>query len=83
MNFLARFGRSYASKSDLDERFEIFADNYASIELHNSTPDVTYRQGVNQFTDQTEQEIMARYNQSALKTPVAMHQRSTEVKRLH
>ena len=29
MQFLARYGRSYASKSDMDERFAIFSGNYA------------------------------------------------------
>jgi len=47
MLFTARYGRSYASKSDFDIRYDIFAKNYKAIEDHNNTPDITFTKGVN------------------------------------
>jgi hypothetical protein len=69
MQFLARYGRSYASKSDFDVRYEIFADNYAAIEEHNSNPEATHTKGVNQFTDMSEQELQERLGKTALRKP--------------
>ena len=34
-DFIARYGRSYASKTEVDTRFEIFAANYNNIKVHN------------------------------------------------
>jgi hypothetical protein len=47
MQFVARYGRSYASKSDFDVRFEIFAANLAAIEDHNSQDEITHTKGIN------------------------------------
>jgi C1A family cysteine protease len=82
MQFLARYGRSYSSKSDFDIRFDIFAANLAAIEEHNSQPDITHIKGINQFTDMTESEIAARYSKPALKKP-PVQARKPESMRLH
>ena len=62
--FVAEFGKQYASKTHMDERFEIFKDNYQKIELHNNHIDEEGRSppftmGVNEFSDLTEEEFMA------------------------
>jgi hypothetical protein len=82
MQFLARFGRSYASKSDFDVRYDIFAENFTAIEEHNSNPAVTFVKGVNQFTDMSEQELEARFSKTALKKPAQMINKKTEAVRL-
>lgn len=39
----------------------IFYENLAKIEAHNATPGITYTEGVNQFTDLTQEEFVATY----------------------
>ena len=46
MQFLAKFGKTYASKSDMGSRFEVFSQNYDRIQAHNSQSDA-YKMGVN------------------------------------
>lgn len=36
MNFLAKYGRSYASKHDMTSKFTVFSENYDKIEEHNA-----------------------------------------------
>ena len=31
MNFVATFGKSYASKEQLDNKFDVFKDNYLEV----------------------------------------------------
>ena len=62
--FVAEYGKQYASKEHMDERFAIFKENYAKIELHNNHVDEEgrsppFEMGVNQFSDMTEEEFMA------------------------
>ena len=58
VNFLAEYGRSYASKKHVNDKYEVFRKNYAQIKEHNknvkSTPFVM---SVNQFADMTPQEF--------------------------
>ena len=35
MQFLAKYGRSYASKEDVNHRFNTFSANYDHIQAHN------------------------------------------------
>jgi len=35
MQFLAKYGRSYASKEDVNHRFETFSKNFDEIGAHN------------------------------------------------
>ena len=62
--FVAEYGKQYASKEHMDERFAIFKDNYYKIQNHNDHIDEEGRSppftmGVNQFSDLTEEEFMA------------------------
>ena len=48
----------------MDERFDIFRENYGKIQAHNNHIDEEGRQppfslGINQFSDMTEEEFMA------------------------
>jgi C1A family cysteine protease len=83
MLFLAKYGRSYATKSDFDVRYDIFATNYVAIQDHNALPDITHTKGVNAFTDMTLEELEARYNHKALKLPSTKRIKETNAMRLH
>ncbi len=43
---LARYGKTYASKSDLARRFKIFAENFKMVNEHNAK-DTMYKMGFN------------------------------------
>jgi len=45
--YLATYGRSYASKSEIDSRFDIFSQNYDHIMQHNANPDRGYEKAIN------------------------------------
>lgn len=57
IQFIAKYGRSYASKHELPERFKIFQKNYETIMAHNTRSDVSFKMGVNQFADRFEHEM--------------------------
>ena len=64
LRFVAEFGKQYASKEHMDERYEIFKDNYEKVLNHNSSVDEegrppSFEMGINQFSDLTEEEFMA------------------------
>lgn len=42
IHYIAKFGRSYASKSEVPQRFELFKKAYKMIMEHNAKPDVTF-----------------------------------------
>jgi Cathepsin propeptide inhibitor domain (I29) len=35
MQFLARYGKTYASKNDMGNRFQVFSENFDRIKAHN------------------------------------------------
>ena len=39
LQFLAKYGKTYATKSDMGSRFKTFSDNYDLIQAHNSAKD--------------------------------------------
>ena len=52
MRFIATYGKSYASKTEMPSRFEQFAKNYMLIKEHNARGDeVTFKMAVNHMTD--------------------------------
>ena len=57
ISFVGTYGRSYASKQHLDERYGIFKENLTKIEKHNSS-DAPFRMAVNQFSDLREPEFL-------------------------
>jgi cathepsin F len=58
LDFTATFAKSFASIEHFDERFEIFAQNYKHIQLHNSDLSAPFEMKVNQFSDLTETEFL-------------------------
>lgn len=68
--FLVKYGRSYASKTEVEERFDIFAANLESINNHNDNAESGYRMAVNQFADLTEEEFSQRYLSAKMNMPV-------------
>lgn len=57
MQFIAKYGKSYGSKSDLDMRFENFKRAYNLINEHNSQADIAYTMAINKFADMSPSEI--------------------------
>ena len=51
LNYLAKFGKTYNSVVDFEERALRFAENHDSIERWNSNPKKTHSLGHNQFSD--------------------------------
>ena len=57
-NWLATFGKSYASLDHFDHGFDNFSTNLAIIEAHN-LGDVPFTMALNSFSDLNEQEFLA------------------------
>ena len=52
VRFIATYGKSYASKTEIPSRFEQFAKNYMLIKEHNARGDkVTFKMAVNHMAD--------------------------------
>jgi len=64
IDFLARYGRSYASKSEAGTRYQAFRENYLAIQKHEAR--IGYTLGVNQFSDMTEEEFLDTYGRGLL-----------------
>ncbi|CAD8068855.1 unnamed protein product [Paramecium sonneborni] len=58
--FKTTYKRSYKVTEEAYRR-AIFEQNYAKIQAHNADPTQTYEQGVNQFTDLTQEEFISIY----------------------
>jgi len=56
MQFLSKYGRSYASKEDVNHRFDTFSANYDKINEHNAQSE-HLKMAINQFSDLTEEEF--------------------------
>lgn len=58
INFIAEYGRQYATRDHANERYSVFKKNYEQIRAHNKHEQVMpFVMGVNQFTDMTPQEF--------------------------
>ena len=57
INFIAKYGKTYASKSEHQRRAQIFAQNLQYINEHNAKADKTYTLAVNKFADMLEEEF--------------------------
>ena len=78
LRFIAEFGKKYASKEHMDERFDIFKDNYEKVIMHNNSVDEegrppSFEMGINQFSDLTEEEFMA--NRFGAKPPTRLREK--------
>ncbi|KAJ8980018.1 hypothetical protein NQ317_019704 [Molorchus minor] len=62
--FKTKHGKNYDSKAEEDKRFDIFKKNVDKVEEHNKKYDageVSYTQGINQFSDLTTEEFRSKY----------------------
>ena len=58
VRFVATYGKSYASKTEVPSRFEQFAKNYMLIKEHNARgEEVTFKMAVNHMADLHESEV--------------------------
>ena len=60
------FGKVYSSPEEQSFRLRIFSQNAAAINEHNSNPEKTYTQGLNQFSDMTDDELRAKLGLGAM-----------------
>ncbi|BFG25041.1 hypothetical protein CerSpe_113150 [Prunus speciosa] len=60
--WMVRYGREYNDVNEKQKRFEIFKKNVAYIESSNSDVNKSYKLSVNQFADQTNEEVKASRN---------------------
>lgn len=58
--FIASFGRNYASPAEKEYRFKIFSESIKEI-LQVNSANFSYRFGVNDFSDMTQEEIKAKF----------------------
>ena len=68
MQFLARYGKTYATKSDVNSRFDVFSRNYDLIKSHNEQ-NTHFQMEVNKFTDMTPEEFEKHYLQGVKPSP--------------
>lgn len=62
VEFNARYGRSYASVDDHNDRFATFQTNLRLIEDHNSRAEtVGFKMGINQFSDLSMDQFLSIY----------------------
>lgn len=67
--WMAQYGRSYASYSENEKRFGIFKQNLKFIEKFNNAGNNSYKMGLNHFADLTEQEFIASHTGLITSTP--------------
>ncbi|OMO60881.1 hypothetical protein COLO4_33697 [Corchorus olitorius] len=60
--WMAQYGRVYKGNNEREQRFNIFKENVARIDSFNNANDKTYKLGVNQFADLTNEEFTASRN---------------------
>ena len=61
MQFLMKYGRTYASKHDYTHRFETFSKTYDKVMNHNSNTNSYVKLAINEFADMTVEEFDATY----------------------
>lgn len=68
MQFLAQYGKTYASKTHINTRYQNFVNNFKAIREHNSQGH-DYEMGINQFSDLTIEEFTDLYHKDGLAMP--------------
>lgn len=61
LNFLSEYGKPVPKGEEFAYRSAIFAENLLRIERHNANPSHSWKMGVNQFADLTQEEFIATY----------------------
>merc|ERR1711981_57846 len=57
--FMNKFGKTNATSDESKLRFDIFKANLQKMNAHNSRKDVSWKMGINQFSDLTDEEFEA------------------------
>ncbi|XP_027338756.1 ervatamin-B-like [Abrus precatorius] len=57
--WMSQYARSYADDAEKEKRFKIFMENLEYIEKFNNAGNYSYKLGLNQFSDLTEEEFIA------------------------
>jgi hypothetical protein len=57
VNYMAKYGKSYATQEEFVQRKELFEKILAEISHHNSQNDQTWFMALNKFSDMTEAEV--------------------------
>ncbi|XP_027339031.1 ervatamin-B-like [Abrus precatorius] len=57
--WMSQYGRSYVDDAEKEKRFKIFMENLEYIEKFNNAGNYSYKLGLNQFSDLTEEEFIA------------------------
>jgi len=57
-NYQKKHAKTYASEEEKSYRAQVFKENIQKIKQHNSNTNKTYTQGVNEFTDMTNEEFV-------------------------
>lgn len=47
IHFIAKYGKTYTSKQDVNTRYETFAKNYKMVKEHNALPNVAFTMVIN------------------------------------
>ena len=81
--YIAEYGRSYASKDSIEERFNTFSQNYDNIKAHNANETRTYTMGLNEFADMTVEELNSRYHSAKLRAPKRIRDSTPHLRHSH
>jgi cathepsin F len=62
INFIAKYQKSFGSKSETLSRFQVFKDNYRAIKAHNSLGEAApFTMEINKFADMSNKEFEDKY----------------------
>merc|ERR1719431_647268 len=67
-SFMSEHGKEYETQAEYHLRLNIFRENLAKIEEHNQSG-ASWKMGVNQFSDLTQQEFEAQFMGGYKRTP--------------
>jgi hypothetical protein len=72
VEYLAKYGKQFASRNDIPTSMEKFAKNYEIVKKHNAKTDRLYDMEMNLFADRSNEEVMnlkPSFDELAMVTP--------------
>lgn len=57
VKYIARFGKSYSSKKEYPDRYQIFKQRFLMVKAHNNKKDATSKLAINKFADMRPDEL--------------------------
>merc|ERR1712061_540236 len=76
-SFMNKFGKTYSTSEESKLRFDIFKANVQKMNAHNARKDVSWKMGINQFSDLTDEEFEARHLGGYKRTPTPQFRPAT------